>query len=194
MPIKSVGRRASNVLKIPVSKKNAQSNPAETLVVVLIRRHYYSVSSSFDRSDNRSLIILVLELLSGFLRFGRVQLGSSSKSPCPISLQAHISSSCNAVKTVILKGTSGKTSESTSDMWKHSFKICKMTVEGSKNDFSRLARTKAMLFEVREIKESGNRMRTSGFRGGIGGQSKHVAHSQSAGRVKEVRSDGSLQI
>jgi len=33
-------------------------------------------------------------------------------------------------------------------------------------------------------------MRMSGFKGGIGGESKHVAHS--GGRVEDVRSDGSL--
>jgi len=59
------------------------------------------------------------------------------------------------------------------------------TVEEPKNDLSRLTST---IFEARN-RGSGSRMRISGFKGGIGVESEHVAHSQSAGRVEVVRSD-----
>jgi len=54
------------------------------------------------------------------------------------------------------------------------------------NDHGTLASTKDMFFEVKEIGESGNRMRMPGFKGGIGEESEHVANSQSAGKVREV--------
>ena len=40
----------------------------------------------------------------------------------------------------------------------------KTTVEGSKNDLGRSARSEDMLFEVMEIEKSGNRMRMSCFK------------------------------
>jgi len=46
-----------------------------------------------------------------------------------------------------------------------------------------------MLSEVGEIGETRNRMRMPEFKGRIGEESEHVAHSQSAGIVQEVRSD-----
>ena len=73
-----------------------------------------------------------------------------------------------------------------------------MTVQESKNGFSRLASTTDMLFEVREIKESGNRMTMSGVKGGIGKESAGdeastwLTRSQQVGlrgSVEEVRSD-----
>jgi hypothetical protein len=40
-----------------------------------------------------------------------------------------------------------------------------------------------MLFEMRKVEETGSRMRMSGFKGGVGGESD-PACSQSAGRVE----------
>ena len=45
---------------------------------------------------------------------------------------------------------------------------CKTTGDEWKSEFSRFARTQDMLFQVREIGKSGNRMRMPRFKGGIG--------------------------